>query len=68
MLRDPMISADGNTRVHRVSVDGVQKIRIESRGLARGGTAPAWYHLVDAKTIPEVARHVDLSTLKPMEQ
>lgn len=70
MLRDLMVSEDGRTRVHRVSVDGVEKIRIESLGRTQaisGRNEPAWYHVHDARTVPEVARHVDLATLHPVE-
>lgn len=70
MLRDLMMSADGKTRVHRVVVDGVEKLRIESLGRTQaisGKNVPAWYHVHDARTVPEVARHVDLATLHPVE-
>lgn len=65
-LRGLMVSADGKTRVHSVVVDGVQKLRIERAGKSQaisGRSDPVWYHIHDASTVQEVARHVDLASL-----
>lgn len=58
-LRGPMISSDGTRRLHHVTVDGIDKIRVEA-----AGPKGRWYHLIDANTVPEVARHVNLADLK----
>lgn len=63
-----LISSDGKTRVHPVSVDGVPKLRVETLGLTQAISKrrdPAWYHVIDAGSVSEVARHVDLSDLRP---
>lgn len=67
-LRGHMVTSDGKTRVHSVQVDGVEKIRIERLGRTQalsGRDRPCWYHVHDAGNVQEVARHVDLSDLKP---
>lgn len=68
-LREALISEDGKTRVHKVTLDGVDRLRIERLGRTQaisGRNDPTWYHVHDARTVPEVARHVDLSTLRPL--
>lgn len=63
-----MVSSDGRTRVHHVSLDGQELIRIEKLGTAQPIAGPrrsVWTHVHDARTVQEVARHVDLADLSP---
>lgn len=66
-LRGLMVTADGKHRVHLVNLDGHEKIRIESAGRTQaisGHNKPCWYHVADVRTPQEVARHVDLASLR----
>jgi hypothetical protein len=61
-----LYSPDGKHRVHKVVLDGHERLRIERRGLTQAISGPqreCWYFVHDARNVQEVARHVDLSTL-----
>lgn len=61
-----MVTEDGKVRVTVINNGGRPQMKIEDLG----GTAigkPRWYHRVTVRTVQEVARHVDLSTLKEVD-
>lgn len=62
-----MMTADGMTRVTVINRDGRPLMKIEDRGGTAPGAKPTWYHRATVRTIQEVARHVDLASLREVE-
>lgn len=57
-----LLSSDGRKRVFPLVRGETPMLRVESLG-AKG----VWYHDATVRTVAEVAKHVDLSTLRAVE-
>lgn len=57
-----LLSADGMKRVFPVVRGETPMLRVESKG-----GSGVWYHDATVRTVTEVAKHVDLATLRAVE-